>query len=196
MKRPNLTRWLASAVAGLALALSGCGEVPSTAPAPTPSDGMASSSPEILRLSGTTAYFGPAPNMEVQAAGSVNASATTASLKVNGSVGGRLSCGRFTVVVPPNSFSGTGTVSMSLRDTTVAVVDLNITPATLNNFKSPVALSYDPSGLGLTDPVTIYFYDSNRRVWIDLLARVDSKTGLPTVQLKHFSPYGAGKAGW
>jgi hypothetical protein len=197
MRRTSTTRWMRLAMTALALALAGCGETPVTGPTQPLSQGAGTAAPVLVSVSGGTGTFVPAPTQEtVLAAGSLSLTGLTSSVSINGALGGRLTCGRFAVSVPAGAFAGTGTVTMRMSDSTVAVVDLGITPTTLNNFKTAVDLSYNPTGLGLTDPISIYWYDSNKKVWVDLVAKVDSKTGLPTVHLKHFSPYGAGKAGW
>jgi len=85
-------------------------------------------------------------------------------------------------------------VTMTMDDTTLAVVDLSIAPRRLNGFAVPVELSYDPRGLALTSPVTIFWLDS--KTWVDLGAAPQQGTGLPTADLQHFSKYAAGKAGW
>jgi|SRR5688572_7685734 len=194
MKRNFVTgRLRAFALAGLiAVSLTGCGEAPLNAPLSNSS----SEAPQLLSVADGPATFVRVPDGEALSAATLSPTALTSSLSINGVIGGSLSCGRFTLTIPPGAFTGTGTVSMKMADTTLAFVDLNITPATLNNFKTPVPLAFDASGLGLTDPITIYWYDSSRKRWVDLSARLDSKTGLPTVYLRHFSPYGAGKAGW
>ncbi len=123
--------------------------------------------------------------------------ALTSSVDIDGAVGGALRCGRFVLKVPPGAFDGKGTVTMKVPDSELAFVDLSISPSTLNQFKTGVALSYDPTGLNLTDALTIYWYNTGTQDWVDLHARTNlSPTGYPTVLLNHFSPYGGGKAGW
>ena len=100
----------------------------------------------------------PAPVLDQEgalASGTLSLAAVTSSATLNGAVGGRLTCGRFAVNVLPGTFVGTGTVTMTMRDPTVAIVDLSIAPSVLNDFKVAVDLSYDPTGLGLTSPVYV-----------------------------------------
>ena len=187
--------WLARAAAATAaaLVLAGCGTTTMGPAAQAPG----ASAPELVSQSGGTGTFVPAPVLDQEgalASGTLSLAAVTSSATLNGAVGGQLTCGRFAVNVLPGAFVGTGTVTMTMRDPTVAIVDLSIAPSVLNDFKVAVDLSYDPTGLGLTSPVTIYWFDGKK--WVDLVAKPDSKTGFPTVHLKHFSPYGAGKAGW
>ena len=196
MRRNLVTGWIRTlALAGsVALSLSGCGEAPPTAPAPG-SAGLGGT-PQLLSVAGGPVSFVRVPDGDALNAAAAGPTALTSSTSINSQLGGSLACGRFIVTIPPGALAGTGTVSMRMSDPTLAFVDLTITPNTLNDFKVPVLLTYNTTGLALTDPVTIYWYDSSRKRWVDLSARIDSKTGLPTVSLRHFSPYGAGKAGW
>jgi hypothetical protein len=118
-----------------------------------------------------------------------------ASASIVGTSGGSVSCGRFSVAVPPGAFRGTGTVTLRMSDPLAMVVDLGITPGNLNDFRKPVALSYDTAGLA-GDSLTIYWYNPSTRTWVDMAARPDARTGRTTVYLRHFSIYRAGKAGW
>jgi hypothetical protein len=184
------TAWLRTlAAAGFtAVVLSGCGGLPLNAPdmdalvAPGPTTGW----------TGTPEFISTVP----ASAAKLPITGLSSSAGINGLVGGSVTCGRFRVRLPAGAFSGVGTVTMTVADTGTAVVALSISPSNLNNFKIPAALSYDPTGLGLTDPVVIYWYDTQRKVWVSLATSVDLATGLPTVLLTHFSSYGAGKAGW
>lgn len=184
------TGWMQTlAAAGfMAVVLSGCGGLPLNAPSldalgpPAATTGW----------SGTPDFISTVPALGAK----LPTTGLSASAGINGSIGGTVTCGRFRVRIPAGAFSGKGTVTMTVADTAVAVVSLSISPSNLNNFKIPAALSYNPTGLGLTDPVVIYWYDSQRRVWVSLATGVDVSTGLPTVLLTHFSQYGAGKAGW
>jgi len=184
------TGWIRTlAAAGfMAVVLSGCGGLPLNAPsldslgAPAPTSGW----------SGTPEFISTVPALGAK----LPTTGLSSSAGISGSTGGTVTCGRFRVKIPAGAFSGKGTVTMTVADTAVAVVSLSISPGSLNNFKIPVALSYNPTGLNLSYPVVIYWYDSTRKVWVSLATGVDVATGLPTVLLTHFSNYGAGKAGW
>jgi len=185
------TGWLRTlAAAGfMAVVLSGCSGLPVNAPSlddalgpPSPTSGW----------SGTPEFISTVPSLATK----LPTTGLKSSAGINGSIGGTVTCGRFRVRIPAGAFSGKGTVTMTVADTAVAQVDLTISPSNLNNFKVPVALSYNTTGLGLTYPVVIYWYDSQRRLWVGLNTNVDAVTSLPTVSLTHFSKYGAGKAGW
>ena len=127
------------------------------------------------------------------------------STPIDGDVGGRLECGRFLLSVPPGAFAGKGTISMYMPDTEVMVVDLEISPAELNDFKKPVKLALLTDGTRLDeDDLQIYWWDDYRSEWTGLgcdkdlsddTAITGTSEGLLT-DLDHFSRYSGGKAGW
>jgi hypothetical protein len=126
---------------------------------------------------------------------------------VDGASGGRIRCGRFVLSIPAGAFDGRGKICMSMPDSTVMVVDLNIDPVQLNGFRQPVKLCLitDDTNVDETD-VTIYWYDPASVSWkamacdrdlsndLDVTAGAYSK-GVLTL-LGHFSRYSGGKAGW
>lgn len=127
------------------------------------------------------------------------------SAVVDGEAGGRLRCGRFLLAIPPGAFEGEGTVHMSMPDSTVMVVDLEITPAGLNDFDEPVKLCLLTDGTGLEeDDLQIYWWDPDREDWKALgcdrdLSDDETVTGTTEgllTHLSHFSRYSGGKAGW
>lgn len=127
------------------------------------------------------------------------------SAMIDGDVGGRLRCGRFLLAVPPGAFDGKGTVSMSMPDSTVMVVDLEIAPAELNDFKEPMKLCLLTDGTGLAEEdLQIYWWDPAGLDWkalgcdrdlSDDITVTGTAEGLLT-DLSHFSRYSGGKAGW
>jgi hypothetical protein len=194
-----------AATAALALALAGCGDTPlqptadlgGSSPSAPPAGVQLMTVDPDGSVGFETASSGTTSG-EAQAAGPVATGGNdnlSTTAEVLGRTGGSVTCGRFTVTFPRNAFRGTGTVTMRVNDPRLMVVDLNITPGSLNGFKNPVALTFDPTGLDVFEPITIYWFDPNTKSWVDLVATPDA-FGRPTVYLKHFSVYGAGKAGW
>jgi len=127
------------------------------------------------------------------------------SADIDGAVGGRLQCGRFLLSVPPGAFEGKGTVSMSMADETVMIVDVEISPVELNAFDIPVKLCLLTDGTNLSEEdLQIYWWDPAKSVWTamgcdrdlsDDTAITGTTEGLLT-NLSHFSRYSGGKAGW
>jgi hypothetical protein len=127
------------------------------------------------------------------------------SAVIDGDVGGQLRCGRFLLAVPPGAFEGEGTISMSMADETVMVVDVEISPVSLNDFNEPVKLCLLTDGTGLDEEdLQIYWWDPDKAEWTamgcdrdlsDDTAVTGTSEGLLT-HLSHFSRYSGGKAGW
>jgi hypothetical protein len=137
---------------------------------------------------------------------------------VEGRAGGWLQCGRFLLAIPAGAFEGTGTITMTMPDSTAMVVDLTIAPEELNHFAAPILLSLKTTDAQvLPDSLAIYWFDPAMSKWVDmpteknLTAAKDclyslssgsdtgplssSDSGL-SASLTHFSKYSAGKAGW
>ncbi|HET9250772.1 MAG TPA: hypothetical protein VFP58_01475 [Candidatus Eisenbacteria bacterium] len=192
----------------LALSLSGCGDSslgPDRGSGNTGGNdpGAQPAGPEILMITEDRARFvrlSSADGGNVETARALHVSAV-----VDGAVGGNLQCGRFLLSIPPGAFEGEGTISMSMPDSTVMVVDLEIDPVGLNDFKKPVKLCLLTEGTRLsTDDIQIYWWDEDYSEWKSLFCDKDlsddttvigASEGLLT-DLDHFSRYSGGKAGW
>lgn len=64
----------------------------------------------------------------------------TSTKRIYGAIGGTVSVGSFTVVVPPMAVSGMATVKVTQPDPTKPYVSLEISPASANKFRVPVFL--------------------------------------------------------
>lgn len=200
MKRGILTGWshTLALAALLMFVFSGCAETPLSAPPAISGGSTSGNAPELVATaSNGEAGFTQAPDMELRAA-SLASGPSAEELRtvtdVDGAKGARLSCGRFKLNVPAGAFTGTATITMRVDDPNVAIVELDINNG-VDHFKVPVDLTYDTTGLSLTDPVAIYYYNESTNRWEGLLTDLNLG-GMPTAHLEHFSPYGAGKAGW
>ena len=225
-------RALAAATLLLAFAVAGCGTSPT---GPDPASGgtpggtpaPAPTGPEVLVIhpDGSVSYTRPPADESGSLAASlpkvdalpVASRTLTRSVVMDGSVGGKMRCGRFVLLVPAGAFDGTGTVTMSMPDSTVMIVDLSIAPAELNGFKLPVDLAITTTDVTVSpDSLQLYYYNPESKDWtsltcdttlnddprlieatVDVLGNVTTTTssGLLT-PLQHFSKYSAGKAGW
>jgi len=217
-------RALAAATLLLAFVL-GCGTSP-VEPDPSTSGGSgggdpapAPTGPEVLVINpdGSVSYTRPpADSTGASAAGTVNVEPVPADRKLSestvmdGAVGGKMRCGRFVLLVPGGAFAGTGTVTMSMPDSTVMIVDLSIEPADLNGFQKPIDLAITTTDVMVSpESLQLYYYNPDLKEWTSLscdtaveddprLVEEQSVTvtrGLLT-PLNHFSKYSAGKAGW
>jgi hypothetical protein len=193
----------------LALVVAGCGDS-LQGPAPPGGDTGGTdpvgseplAGPEILTIAEdqTVRYQRLAAEPVDETPRSVHVSAV-----IDGAKGGSLRCGRFLLSVAAGAFEGEGTVSMSMPDSTVMVVDLEISPGELNDFKEPVKLCLLTDGTGLEEEdLQIYWWDPDREDWkalgcdkdlSDDTAITGTSEGLLT-NLSHFSRYSGGKAGW
>ena len=200
LKAPALTL-----LAAIGLGLSGCSQSPLSPGNPAQGGGTSfnSAMPPIVSFGadGTVDYVvapvGTADNPSVNLAGALPTSLrSTANL--DGSRGGMVRVGRFSVKIPPGAFIGPATVTMSMPDSNVMICDLAITPQAANKFKYPVQLTADFSSSGITDvsTLTTYWYDPTRITWVNLSAKSRISGSAVTTALEHFSTYGSGKAGW
>jgi hypothetical protein len=194
----DIVKWLAAGAAVLALA--GCGGTP-LSPAPSTSTTGVGSGSRVYALwikpGGTVQYI--VVNSDASLAsypggrGNVGGPVTMKEV-ADPSTGLQMRCGRFILTVPPGALDSTAIISMSLADSTQAVVNVSISPSWLNTFQIPVNLSYDTTGVQLTSPVLLF--RNQGKAWIDMNAQPDPQTGFPTAALKHFTRFAAGKPGW
>jgi hypothetical protein len=217
-------RALAAATLLLAFVL-GCGTAP-VGPDPSTGGGLgggdpapAPTGPEVLVVNpdGSVSYTRPpADSSGASAAGAVLVEPVpidrklSQSVMMDGDVGGKMRCGRFVLLVPAGAFTGTGTVTMSMADSTVMIVDLAIEPADLNGFQKPIDLAITTTDISVSpESLQIYYYNPDSKEWLSLscdTAVEDDprlmEEGVVTVTrglltpLMHFSKYSAGKAGW
>ena len=207
-------RFLAAAAL---LALTGCNgtfTLPLEPQSQTPTDPPSSAGPEILVVepSNVTQYrmatadsVPPMPADPVD--GTVDRSLTITTT-MDGQEGGRLRCGRFVLVVPKDAWIGKGDVTMSMPDSTVMLVNLDIQPSSLNKFAVPVTLCLVTDGtLVRLQDLAMYWWDPAAGKWMsqvtdkdltdnpDLLYGANYSQGM-AIELGHFSRYSGGKAGW
>jgi predicted small lipoprotein YifL len=200
----------------LALSLAGCGDSllgPNTPPENTGDPGgntggnETQAGPEILMITEdqTVRFMKLAVQSVDETAEPATSRAIRVSAVIDGEAGGQLQCGRFLLAVPPGAFQGEGTVSMSMADETVMIVDVEISPAELNDFDVPVKLCLLTDGTGLAEEdLQIYWWDPDKSEWkamgcdrdlSDDTTITGTAEGLLT-HLSHFSRYSGGKAGW
>jgi hypothetical protein len=212
----QIARW--AVLASVLAAFSGCSNSPvgpggSGGGDPNP----VQMGPEILVVhpDGTTSWTQLPPGGGPNPAGSGTGSGSSdkklgVAGRIDGDVGGILQCGRFYLMVPPGAFEGPGSITMSMDDSTVMVVDVEIFPKELNGFHLPVHLALSTNDTDVsTDTLSIYWHDSDKNKWVDMETDKDlsdnpETTGAPCpanmrgvmTSLSHFSRYSGGKAGW
>lgn len=124
-------------------------------------------------------------------------------LNVVGSVGGSLSNGRWRVDIPAGAFDGAATVGVGVRGSDAPRVELEITPADKNNFRTPVRLSVNCSSVPTWElrNYVIFWFNPATRTWDEVPgSSVDLNRKTVSAPLQHFSSYAVGpkggKAGW
>jgi hypothetical protein len=186
----------------IGLLLSGCSQSPLSPENPAQT-GLNSVTPPIVSFAadGTVDYVvAPVDTTDdpsVTLAGPLPTSLKS-TVNVDGSRGGLVRVGRFSVKLPAGAFSGTATVTMSMPDSNLMICDLSISPSSANKFKYPAQLTADFSSSGITDvsTLTTYWYDPTRVTWVSLSMKSRISGSAVTTALEHFSKYGSGKAGW
>jgi hypothetical protein len=120
-----------------------------------------------------------------------------------GSVGGSLANGRWRVAIPANAVDGNATVTLTVASATSPVCQLDIAPATLNHFDTPVTLTIDCGSVATSDLKNwqMYWYNPAKAGWEPVAgSKVDLTAKTVSAPLSHFSQYAAGpaggKAGW
>ena len=142
----------------------------------------------------TTPHQTTTPTRSAAPDGLIGSTSLLASKLINGAVGGVVGVGDWKVVVPAGAFSGTAVITVKVPDSSVRQCDLDISPASLNNFKIPVALWCNFRDVSLANDSSIMWWDPGAEVW-----RVIPSTPLLTNRialLPHFSTYKGGRAGW
>jgi hypothetical protein len=184
----RVSRHLALALAGV-LCLAGCSNLP------TKPQGLATES--MATVAGGSSS--EALSLDLQ---STTTSTLTTTRTIVGLLGGTVSAGNFTVVIPPTAITGTALVTVTQPDRTRPVVQLSITPASANKFSLPVLLvanakTMDPSLLSVA---YISYYNPSTGQWERVANSSVSLLDLTvTAPLWHFSTYrveSGGKAGW
>lgn len=118
----------------------------------------------------------------------------TVSQVIDGSVGGQITLGRFTLTIPAGAFSGTRPITV--EDPNNGYLECHLYPEGAT-FDVPVFLTIDlvSTALDVSD-ATIYWFDPQSGEWLDQRAAYSSGEHKVTASLHHFSAYRGGRAGW
>jgi len=177
-----------------AVALAGCAALPS---APQGAPGTIEA--RLVRAPESAGLVG---DLLGGTTGTVTGLTQTTLESISGTLGGTVRTGRFSIVVPPGAFDGTGDISIDVPDSNALLVKLHITQVP-NEFKVPVTLkvSYENfDGNPEADPsyYKIFWFDEEAGQWRMLQTVVDTKAKTVSTELEHFSTYGVleAKAGW
>ena len=177
-------------------AIVGCSGSPSSSVAPTITPfGSGTNGPADAPARSTAAGI-TAPQMVTDSA---LARAVKLTGVIDGLLGGRLENENVRLDIPGGAFRGTALITVTFPDPNAFLVELDIQPATLNSFTSPVELRLKCSGKQATStPPAAWWWNPSDSLWYGLTgSQYDSGGDEVRVELRHFSRYAAGgKAGW
>jgi hypothetical protein len=134
--------------------------------------------------------------------GSGSTATPTTSTRTLGLLGGVVSAGNFSVIVPPGALLSTATITVSQPDPTHPVVNLSISPPSANKFLLPVLLVADAKVMSpsLLSVAYMGYYNPATGAWEHVAGSQVSLLSLTvSAPLWHFSTYrveSGGKAGW
>ena len=176
MQVPRTIRIFAVAVA--ALALSSCSKSSLEAPSATVKD-------PVFANAGAPYDTAVAP-----------VGPLVGSITIDGAVGGKLAVGAYRIEVPRGAIKGSATITLTQSDPAILQCDLDISPASANQFAVPVTLV-----ARLPNTATLLI---SQNVWLDPSALawrlIPSVPDLVRTELRsdlwHFSTYGTCRAGW
>jgi hypothetical protein len=189
MRGPS-KRWCLPLVASLAF-LVGCAKNPI---APTPETGVYQN-PTFARV--------PPPPRGLF--GTTAEGSLTGSALIDGAQGGVVTVGRFSVIVPPGAFVGTGTVTINVPDQAVVACELDIDTPAAAGFDEQISLVANCQGVtnvDLSDCGTLQL-DASASVWRSVdgsIVHLENSTVVAPVPQSSTS-YGIanvleGRAGW
>jgi hypothetical protein len=186
VRRVRVPQSLALGLAVL-LAAAGCSNMP-TQPLTQPESSASGTGEEPAQVLGGLLGGG-------------SGSTTTTKTKTIGVLGGTVSVGDFTLVVPPLALTRTASITVSQPDLARPVVNLSISPSSANGFLVPVILTANAKRMSpsLLSVACISYYNPSTGKWEDLASTVNLLGLTVSTPLSHFSTYmvsSGGKAGW
>lgn len=167
-------RFLSATLVALALIASGCG-----------------SNSELTGPTRDTSVTGDASAAKKPAGD--KSLGVTVSAVIDGSRGGTVTNGRYSVWFAPGAFSGTQTITVT--DTKSSDGSCMLGPDGLT-FSGTVILTIDIKGSGWESPfATIEWWNPTTATWVDLHGIYSADSGKVYTPLAHFSTYRP-RAGW
>ena len=178
-----------SLVLAAGLFVAGCSSLPSSSNVTSPVD------PEPASVD-TLEAPAPAP------APSKPAVSVSRSVYIRAALGGVVSAGNFSVIVPPLALPDDAIITVRQPDMTKPVVELSVTPEDRNAFRLPVVLVADvsPMDAPLVSVSYLSWWNPVASKWEPVDGSLVNVAGLRVqAPLMHFSTYRVesnGKAGW
>jgi hypothetical protein len=177
------------ALAGIAaLALIGCGQLPTAPHGAEPASATKSIARPAVAPVTIRSTVDDVLGLIVQ------------TLDLTGSLGGSLANGRWSVSIPAGAVDGDVVVRLGVSSPTSSDCQLEMWPADKNHFLVPATLTVDCRGISrlLLANYVIFWHDPATGRWVPVPgSKVDLVAGTVSAPLQHFSQYAVGtKAGW
>lgn len=115
---------------------------------------------------------------------------------VEGDRGDSLKLGMVDLEVPAGAYDGDAEIRMTVPDSTLLEVQLDIYPASKNHFDEPVKLAFDLSVAHRPSELHVYWLDETLGEWVEVPSDYDPVKKKITAPLSHFSTYKVAKASW
>ncbi len=119
-----------------------------------------------------------------------------ASQLIAADTGGTVNTGRYTVTIPAGALATDTMITVQVKEN-MGIVGCELLPHGIT-FATPVKLTISLTGTDYTGigPVTIFWYDTAQKGWVDVGGTFELPTFELSTQLSHFSTYRAGRSGW
>lgn len=185
MRRSLDSLWSVVAVSAALLLTLGCSQSPMT--------------PE--ESSGSSAEYGPSSSGSVSLASdnsgpSGGGDSQESSQTIDGLKGGSVGAGDWKVIVPAGAYIGEARITVTVPDRAVPMCQLDISPASKNNFLVPVSLYYKCKSVDETLTRDIRWWNPVAGRWEVIPSSPDLARQYRTALLSHFSDYMSGRSGW
>lgn len=168
-------------------ALTGCSTLPTQPTAGAPPSGQ--SGPEFVQARPVAGGLSAESAAPLQGSGAVN-----------GTTGGSVTVGRFTLLVPSGAFVGTRTFTITVPNPDVLVCDLGASGT--GSFVKPLRLVLDWNATNVSDPAQLQIVwrieSSVTSTWAPTATTIDAGLQTATTELMEITDYGLveAKAGW
>ncbi len=178
LRNRSLAAFIGLSLLALFLGLGGCGSDQAVAPPTASESGIGDLDGPVAQVGPTAVCIPPTANPGM------------VSKIINGDLGGFISRGRVTLIIPPKTFAGRKIITLQIplsRD-----VECRILPEYMK-LARPVTLQMNLNGLNLDSPaMSIFRLHYTQNFWIDQNALYNSTTRIAQVEVAQFGSFRAG----
>jgi hypothetical protein len=154
--------------------------------------------PFVALLLASTLAGEPKAAVFSEVPGVMNGVVGTLTQVVDGAVGGLLTRGSWSVLIPAGAFEGSATITMTTGASDPTLCQYEISPATKNGFSKPAIMTARiPLGMSLAT-AHIEWYNPSTQTWVPVPgSSVNALTRTVSAPVWHFSDYRVnGRSGW